>query len=151
MTAGIHGLERIGTQVVLAFAVVFANPHRLGSADTASGDGDEYRARSLVNPGGMFYNIRANPQWRRFNAMRRLRQNSKRPCFTAGNDYRSGCPGIAARRVTSWRPNAKRWRISFNASPVSGRRSRFHSDCHSGFGFRIVLVSSALTGNDLSL
>jgi zinc carboxypeptidase len=132
---GIHGLERIGSQLVLDYMRSL-----LGRLEW-----DELLVRQLqsirlifvpiVNPGGMWAATRANPNG--VDLMRNGPQDADEhvPWLAGGQRLGSWLPWYRGRRGAPMEPEAVAL-LRVVANELSSRPFSFALDCHSGYGWR---------------
>ncbi|HVT36843.1 MAG TPA: M14 family zinc carboxypeptidase, partial [Nevskiaceae bacterium] len=129
---GVHGVERIGTQVLLAF--MHALIERLNWDDVLAQILDQVRLVfvPLVNPGGMYNRTRANPAG--VDLMRNAPVEAEHAAFLLGGQrISSTLPWYRGRAGAPMEPEARA------VCEVVQQRLHTHAfslslDCHSGFG-----------------
>lgn len=135
LVGGVHGLERIGTHVVLAFLRSLTERLRWDAHLRARLQAIRLVVLPLLNPGGMFLNQRSNPQG--VDLMRNAplrahddiafmlggqRLSRHLPWYTGQPDEVMEAENLALQAVIS--------------DTLAGRPFALALDCHSGFGFR---------------
>lgn len=133
LVGGVHGLERIGTQVVLAYLTVMARMLEWDELLHASLQRMRMVFVPLVNPGGMAMRRRSNP--RGVDLMRNappLPRGSGTP-FVGGQTLSPRLPWFAGRRDGVMEPEASALCAYVEREVVSARASIL-LDVHSGFG-----------------
>lgn len=130
---GIHGLENIGTQVVLAYLNSLVE--RLTWDATLHEQLASVRLvfMPLVNPGGMARRTRCNP--RGVDLMRNapVQSEQKVPFLLGGQRLSRHLPWYRGEAVMEAESSAL---CRFVGDELSGRRFSIALDCHSGFGLR---------------
>lgn len=132
---GVHGLERIGAQVVIAYLRSLVA--RLDWDETLHRQLERLRLvfMPLVNPGGMLRGIRANP--RGVDLMRNAPVDALDPVpfLVGGQRISSGLPWYRGRRGESMEPESAAL-CALVERELHGRPFSLALDCHSGFGMR---------------
>jgi hypothetical protein len=132
---GIHGLERIGTQVVLSFLEGLLS--RLRWDRTLHHQLDHMRLvfMPLVNPGGMWRATRCNPQG--VDLMRNAPVNAleKVPFLLGGQRYSARLPWYRGAPGAPMEPESSAVCALVERELLS-RPFSMALDCHSGFGLR---------------
>ena len=132
---GVHGLERIGAEVVIAFLqnVVM----RLSWDATLNRQLESLRLvfMPIVNPGGMWLGTRANP--RGVDLMRNapISAIDQVPFLVGGQRISSGLPWYRGRAGDPLEAESEAL-CEVVASELLGHRFSIALDCHSGFGVR---------------
>lgn len=130
---GVHGLENIGTQVVLAYLNSLVE--RLSWDATLHQQLASVRLvfMPLVNPGGMALRTRCNP--RGVDLMRNapVQSEQKVPFLLGGQRLSRHLPWYRGEAVMEAESDAL---CRFVGDEFSGRRFSIALDCHSGFGLR---------------
>ncbi len=132
---GVHGLERIGTEVVMAYlrSVV----HRLQWDKSFRQLLESVRMVfvPIVNPGGMWQGTRANP--RGVDLMRNapVEAADRVPFLVGGQRLSSALPWYRGQAGAPLEPESQALCDSVRAELLS-RRVSLAIDCHSGFGVR---------------
>ncbi|HTJ93997.1 MAG TPA: M14 family zinc carboxypeptidase [Pararobbsia sp.] len=131
---GVHGLERIGTQLVLEFMRVLLE--RLEWDDLLAAQLSSIRLIffPIVNPGGMFLNTRANPNG--VDLMRNAPQNAEGhvPFLAGGQRIGPWLPWYRGRANAKMELESTALLDVVKAELMS-RPLSFAVDCHSGFGW----------------
>ena len=135
---GVHGLERIGTQVLLHFMQdLFA---RLSNDSALNHRLENLRLvfMPLVNPGGMLRSTRCNP--RGVDLMRNgpVDSSSKVPFMLGGQRWSAHLPwfrGQSGATGDTMEPESRAL-CKLVEDELLGREFSVALDCHSGFGFR---------------
>jgi hypothetical protein len=130
---GVHGLERIGTEVVMAYlrSVV----HRLQWDQPFRRQLESVRLLfvPIVNPGGMWLGTRANPQGVDLMRNAPVEAGERVPFLVGGQRISSALPWYRGRAGAPLEPESQALCDSVNAELLS-RRFSLAIDCHSGFG-----------------
>ncbi|WP_417521823.1 M14 family zinc carboxypeptidase [Marinobacter sp.] len=135
LVGGVHGLERIGTQVVLAWLRNLANRLRW----------DEHLAERLkhvrlvvvpmLNPGGMYLNRRSNPSGVDLMRNAPIQAQGQSSFLVGGQRISPLLPWYRGKLNQKMEPeNLALQRIIDDVLP--GRPFSISLDCHSGFGWR---------------
>jgi hypothetical protein len=132
---GVHGLERIGTRVVMAFLQSLVSRldwdaglhHRLENLRMVF--------MPLVNPGGMLRGTRANP--RGVDLMRNAPVDARDtvPFLVGGQRLSAGLPWYRGRSGAPMEPESQAL-CNVAARELLPRSFSLALDCHSGFGMR---------------
>jgi hypothetical protein len=132
---GVHGLERIGAQVVIAWLANLVA--RLDWDETLHRQLQSVRLlfMPLVNPGGMQRGTRANP--RGVDLMRNAPVDASHPvpALVGGQRLSAGLPWYRGRRGEPMEPESAAL-CSLVARELLPRPFALVLDCHSGFGLR---------------
>ncbi|WP_287067755.1 MULTISPECIES: M14 family zinc carboxypeptidase [Ramlibacter] len=132
---GVHGLERIGTRVVLAFLQGLVS--RLPWDETLRLQLQRMRLvfMPLVNPGGLVLGTRANP--RGVDLMRNAPLDASEPVpfLVGGQRLGPGLPWYRGRAGEPLQPESQALCDTVERE-LSGRPVSLALDCHSGFGQR---------------
>jgi hypothetical protein len=135
MTAGIHGVERIGTEVVLAFMETLLSKlswePNLKSLLTSV----NLVFMPLINPGGMLLNTRANPNGVDLMRNAAIKAETNPPLFFGGQRLSKHIPWYRGKSGAPMETENQA------LETVVGRLTQdspftLSIDCHSGFGFR---------------
>ncbi len=131
---GIHGLERIGTQLILAYmrALLF----RLAWDKLLEAQLQKVRLvfMPIVNPGGMWAHKRANP--RGVDLMRNApqRAESRAPFLAGGQTFSSRLPWYCGRPGAPMETESAAL-LQVVREQLASRPFSLALDCHSGYGF----------------
>lgn len=132
---GVHGLERIGTQVVLAFLQGLVS--RLSWDATLHLQLERMRLvfMPLINPGGLVRGTRANP--RGVDLMRNapVEASDPVPLLVGGQRLSAGLPWYRGCAGAPMEPESQALCDTVQAE-LSSRAFSIALDCHSGFGQR---------------
>lgn len=133
--AGIHGLERIGTQVVIAFLEGLLE--RLKWDEVLADILQRVRLNILpiVNPIGMLNNTRANGQGVDLMRNAPVDSHEKTILLAGGHRISSALPWYRGRAMASMQAEAQAL-CDFIMQEVLPAPFSLVLDCHSGFGFR---------------
>jgi hypothetical protein len=130
---GVHGLERIGAEVVLAY---FANiVGRLAWDTLLHRQLEAMRLvfMPLVNPGGLVLGTRANPQGVDLMRNAPVEAADGVPFLIGGQRLSAGLPWYRGERGTAMQPEAQAL-CSVAAAELLTHGFSIAVDCHSGFG-----------------
>jgi hypothetical protein len=132
--AGIHGLERIGTQVVIAFLEGLLERLKWDRALTETLQQVRINVLPIINPVGMLRNTRSNGQG--IDLMRNAPVDSyeKTILLAGGHRISSLLPWYRGRTNEPMQPEAQAL-CDFIAQEVLPAPFSLVLDCHSGFGF----------------
>lgn len=132
--AGIHGLERIGTQVVLAFLEGLLERLKWDVVLSEILQRVRINVLPLMNPVGMFNGTRANGQG--IDLMRNAPINSSEKTIMLAGGHRISpmLPWYRGKTADSMQPEAQAL-CSFMEQHVLTAPFSIVLDCHSGFGF----------------
>jgi len=135
ITAGIHGLERIGTDVVLAFMETLFSRCRWDPLAQHIRSNLNLVFAPLMNPGGMVLNTRANPNGVDLMRNAPIAAELKPPLFLGGQRFSKHLPWYCGQAQAAMEPESQ---VLQNVVERCNRLSPFtlSIDCHSGFGFR---------------
>ena len=132
---GVHGLERIGAQVVIAFLQGIVS--RLAWDKTLQLQLERMRLvfMPVVNPGGLARGTRANP--RGVDLMRNapVEANAPVPFLVGGQRLSAGLPWYRGRAGDPMQPESQALCDTVERE-LTGRSFSLALDCHSGFGLR---------------
>lgn len=130
---GVHGLERIGTAVVLAFLRSVLSRLRWDASLHQILDGLRVVIVPLVNPGGMFRCTRANPQGVDLMRNAPVECVDGAPFLIGGQRLSAGLPWF---RGLSGEPMQAEAQVLCNLveQEMATRDFAIGIDCHSGFG-----------------
>lgn len=134
-TAGVHGIERIGSQVLLAYMNMLASRSSWDSMVQHQMSAANLIFLPIVNPGGMYLNSRANP--RGVDLMRNapIQAELKPPLIGGGQRLSSYLPWYCGKTEQGLEIESQ---VLMNVVERYSRCSPFTItlDCHSGFGVR---------------
>jgi hypothetical protein len=132
---GVHGLERIGTEVVMAYlrSVV----HRLQWDQPLRRQLETVRLVfvPIVNPGGMWQGTRANPGGVDLMRNAPVEAMDRVPFLVGGQRISNGLPWYRGKAGAALEPESQALCDVVQAELLS-RRFSLAIDCHSGFGAR---------------
>ncbi len=135
LIGGVHGIERIGTQVILAFLRTLLR--RLEWDPAAADMLSQIRLLliPIVNPGGMWRNSRANP--RGIDLMRNapVDAEGRPPFLVSGQRISHHLPWYRGRRTDPMQAESQAL-VDAMRSILRGQQHCISLDCHSGFGYR---------------
>lgn len=135
LVGGVHGLERIGTQVVLAWMQSLANRLRWDQHLAALLDQVRVIVMPILNPGGMFLNQRSNPSG--VDLMRNAPISAQGPStfLLGGQQLSPRLPWFIGKPQETMEPENLALQAvideALQESPFS-----LSLDCHSGFGWQ---------------
>lgn len=132
---GVHGLERIGSRVVIAFLHNLVMRLRWDTGLQALLRQVRLVFMPLVNPGGMARGTRANPQG--VDLMRNAPVEAREPVpfLVGGQRISAGLPWYRGRRGAAMEPESAAL-CEVVERELLGRPFSLAVDCHSGFGMR---------------
>jgi hypothetical protein len=132
---GVHGLERIGSRVVIAFLESLVMRLRWDSSLHRSLEQMRLVFMPIVNPGGMLRGTRANP--RGVDLMRNapLEAQDRVPFLVGGQRLSSGLPWYRGARGAPMEAESRALCETVRQE-LLGRPFSLALDCHSGFGMR---------------
>jgi len=133
--AGVHGLERIGSQVVLA--LLHSLVTRLAWDTTLHAQLEAMRLvfMPVVNPGGMLRGTRANPNGVDLMRNAPVEAVDQVPFLVGGQRISAGLPWYRGRRGDPLEPE-NRAVCELTERELYTRPFSLALDCHSGFGMR---------------
>ena len=131
---GVHGLERIGAQVVIAYLQSLVMRLRWDTSLMKQLESVRLVFMPLVNPGGMASGTRANP--RGVDLMRNAPIDAvgKVPFLAGGQRLSSGLPWYRGKAGAPLEDESQAL-CELVASELLVRKFSIALDCHSGFGF----------------
>jgi hypothetical protein len=132
---GVHGLERIGARIVIAWLHSLAMRLRWDASLHALLDGLRIVFMPLVNPGGMLRGTRANPAG--VDLMRNAPVDAAdgAPPLVGGQRLSAGLPWYRGRAGAPMEPESAAL-CAVVQQELHGRPFALALDCHSGFGMR---------------
>ncbi|MEY4767272.1 MAG: hypothetical protein RI907_3945 [Pseudomonadota bacterium] len=130
---GVHGLERIGTEVVLSF--LSALVHRLKWDDSLHAQLDTMRLvfMPVVNPGGLWLGTRANPHGVDLMRNAPVEATEPVPLLVGGQRLSAALPWFRGPAGQPMQPEAQALCEVVQAQ-LLGSEFALALDCHSGFG-----------------
>lgn len=133
--AGIHGLERIGTQVVITFLEGLLERLEWDQVMADLLQRVRIHVLPLINPVGMYNNTRSNGQG--IDLMRNAPIDSQEKTIWLGGGHRlsSLLPWYRGKSGEAMQPEAKAL-CDFISEQVLSAEFSMVLDCHSGFGYR---------------
>ena len=132
---GVHGLERIGSGVVLAFLGGLVQRLKWDSHLHHQLDNLRLVFMPVVNPGGMWLGTRANPQGVDLMRNAPLTSSAEVPFLLGGHRLSSLLPWYRGPKDAPMQAEAQAV-CSVVARELTHRRFSLALDCHSGFGVR---------------
>jgi len=132
---GVHGLERIGSQVVIAYLHALVTRLRWDASVHALLDQVRLVFMPVVNPGGMLRHTRANPNG--VDLMRNAPVDAREPVplLVGGQRISAGLPWYRGRAGAPMEAESAALCALVEAE-LHGRPFSLALDCHSGFGMR---------------
>ncbi|WP_430462612.1 M14 family zinc carboxypeptidase [Thalassolituus sp. LLYu03] len=135
LIGGVHGVERIGTQVILSFLKSLLT--RLEWDPVATDMLSQMRLMliPIVNPGGMWANSRSNPQGIDLMRNAPVEADERPPFLVGGQRISRHLPWFRGRRGESMASESQALVDSIRTTLMSQRHC-ISLDCHSGFGYK---------------
>lgn len=135
LTAGVHGIERIGSQVLLAYMDMLASRSPWDNVVQHQLEALNIVFVPIVNPGGMYLNTRANPKGVDLMRNSPIEAENKPPLFGGGQRWSSRLPWYCGDAEQGLEVENQ---ALLNVVERYARQSPFtiSLDCHSGFGLR---------------
>lgn len=132
---GVHGLERIGSQVVIAYLHALVTRLRWDASLHSLLEQVRLVFMPVVNPGGMLRHTRANPNG--VDLMRNAPVDAREavPFLVGGQRISAGLPWYRGRPGAPMEPESTAL-CALVESELHGRPFSLALDCHSGFGMR---------------
>lgn len=132
---GVHGLERIGARVVIAFLDSLVARLRWDVVQRALLQQVRLVFMPLVNPGGAARNTRANPAGVDLMRNAPIDADDRVPFLVGGHRISAGLPWYRGRAGAAMEPESRAL-CSVVERELHGRPFSLALDCHSGFGMR---------------
>ena len=132
---GVHGLERIGSQVVIAWLHSLVMRLRWDESLHALLQKVRLVFMPIVNPGGMLRGTRANPNGVDLMRNAPVDAHEPVPMLVGGQRISAGLPWYRGRRGEPMEPESAALCDSVRRE-MQGRAFSLALDCHSGFGMR---------------
>lgn len=132
---GIHGLERIGTQVILAFLQSILARLQWDSTLHQQLESMRLVFMPLVNPGGMWQGTRSNPQGIDLMRNAPLSASEPVPFLLGGHRYSHHLPWYRGAEGKPMQPESQAL-CELVERELLSRQFSIALDCHSGFGLR---------------
>ncbi|OBV37940.1 M14 family zinc carboxypeptidase [Janthinobacterium psychrotolerans] len=132
---GIHGLERIGTQVILAFLQSILARLQWDSTLHQQLESMRLVFMPLVNPGGMWQGTRSNPQGIDLMRNAPLSASEPVPFLLGGHRYSHHLPWYRGAQGKPMQPESQAV-CELVERELLSRQFSIALDCHSGFGLR---------------
>lgn len=132
---GIHGLERIGTQVILAFLQSILARLQWDSTLHQQLESMRLVFMPLVNPGGMWQGTRSNPQGIDLMRNAPLSASEPVPFLLGGHRYSHHLPWYRGAEGKPMQPESQAL-CELVERELLARQFSIALDCHSGFGLR---------------
>ncbi|MCM2680665.1 M14 family zinc carboxypeptidase [Echinimonas agarilytica] len=131
---GVHGVERIGSQVILAYLQSLLSRMRWDDSLQDQLDKVKLFMIPIVNPGGMFNNTRCNPNGIDLMRNAPIEAKGKVPKLLGGHRYSRHLPWYRGLKEDCMEPELQGLH-DYMRQHVLGRPFTMTLDCHSGFGF----------------
>lgn len=135
VTGGVHGLERIGSQVVMAWLQTLAARSRWDYHLSALLDKIHIIFLPIVNPGGMYLNQRANPNGVDLMRNAPIEAQGRSAFLLGGQRLSSWLPWYTGDPEQGMEPENQMLQQVIDES-LAHRPFSLSLDCHSGFGWR---------------
>lgn len=134
-TGGVHGIERIGSQVLLAYMDMLASRSPWDSVIQHQLDAMNVIFLPMVNPGGMYLNTRANPNGVDLMRNSPIEAELNTPFFGGGQRISSHLPWFCGDTELGLEEESQ---VLIDVVERYAQNSLFTItlDCHSGFGLR---------------
>ena len=134
-TAGVHGIERIGSQVLLAYMDMLVSRSPWDSVIQHQLDAMNIVFIPIVNPGGMYLNTRANPNGVDLMRNAPIEAEVKPPLLGGGQRLSSHLPWYCGDTDLGLEEESQ---VLMDVVERYAQQSPFTItlDCHSGFGLR---------------
>ncbi|MGZ5784554.1 MAG: M14 family zinc carboxypeptidase [Ramlibacter sp.] len=132
---GVHGLERIGSQVVIAFLHNLVTRLAWDVGLRSQLEVVRLVFMPVVNPGGMVRGTRANPSGVDLMRNAPVEANEPVPFLIGGQRISSGLPWYRGRRGEPMQAESQAL-CELVERELLGRKFGLALDCHSGFGMR---------------
>jgi hypothetical protein len=130
---GVHGLERIGAEVVIGYLANVVSRLRWDSLLHRQLESMRVVFMPLVNPGGLALGTRANPQGVDLMRNAPIDATERVPFLIGGQRLSAGLPWYRGVRGAPMQPEAQAL-CAFVERELLGRPLSITVDCHSGFG-----------------
>lgn len=135
MTAGIHGVERIGSEVLLAYMTTLLSKSTWDPLYQSLLRSVNLVFMPLMNPGGMYFNTRANPNGVDLMRNASIRAETLPPMLYGGQRLSRRIPWYCGEAGAPM--EAENLALEAVVKRLSHESPFMLSvDCHSGFGFR---------------
>ena len=132
---GVHGLERIGAEVVIAYLQSLVTRMRWDSTLHRQLESVRLVFMPLVNPGGMLRGTRANPAGVDLNRNAPVDADDRVPWLVGGQRVSPNLPWYRGAAGTPMQPEAQAL-CDLVREELLSRPFSIAIDCHSGFGTR---------------
>lgn len=135
LIGGVHGIERIGTQVILAFLQTLLARLQWDPVATEMLNQMRLVLIPIVNPGGMWRNSRANPDGIDLMRNAPVDAEGSPPFLVGGQRISAHLPWFRGRRADAMAAESQ----ALVDSILAALRDQQHCitlDCHSGFGYK---------------
>lgn len=135
LIGGVHGVERIGTQVILSFLRTLLHKLEWDPATQQQLDAVRLVLIPLVNPGGMWNNSRANPNGVDLMRNAPVEAEHRPPFLVGGHRLSRYLPWYRGPEDAPMEPE-NQWLTQTLQERVFTQSVCISLDCHSGFGIR---------------
>ncbi|MBD1389326.1 DUF2817 domain-containing protein [Neiella sp. HB171785] len=135
LIGGIHGVERIGTQVLLAYLHSLLERMRWDDSVGCQLAGLKLVIIPIANPGGMYHNRRCNPNGIDLMRNAPIDAKGKVPALLGGHRLSRLLPWYRGPKGAPMEPELRAL-YDFMSGQISGRPFSLTLDVHSGFGFK---------------
>jgi hypothetical protein len=132
---GVHGLERIGTEVVLAYLRSIVVRLRWDEPLLRKLETVRMVFMPIVNPGGMWHGTRANPNGVDLMRNAPVDSNERVPFLVSGQRLSSALPWYRGKAGAAMEPESQAL-CSVVEKELLAHPFSMAIDCHSGFGIR---------------
>lgn len=131
---GVHGVERIGSQVIIAYLTTLLNQLRWDPVLAEQLSRLKLWFVPIVNPGGMWNNTRANPNGVDLMRNAPVDGQGRMPWLLGGQRLSRHLPWYRGRQGAAMEPELQALH-DYVDSQLQQRPFVLTLDCHSGFGF----------------
>lgn len=135
LVGGVHGVERIGTQVILAFMKSLIRRLHWDPVVRDQLENIRLLIIPLVNPGGMLDNSRCNPSGIDLMRNAPVEAEGKTPWLVGGQRISSSLPWYRGAAGQPMQPESQALSDAVHHA-LKGQKFCISLDCHSGFGTR---------------
>jgi hypothetical protein len=135
LIGGIHGVERIGTQIILAYLKTLLRQHQWDNAFYHQLEDVRLLLIPLVNPGGMYLNRRSNPNGVDLMRNAPIDANVRPPWPLGGQRLTRHLPWYRGKESDAMEAESQAL-SDVVAKTLFQQHTCITLDCHSGFGSR---------------
>lgn len=135
LVGGIHGIERIGTQVILAYLKTLLRQREWDRELDQMLNSVRLLLIPIVNPGGMLKCSRANPNGVDLMRNAPVEADAKTPWLVGGQRISSRLPWYRGRKQDGMERESQAI-IDVISKTLFSQKTCIAMDCHSGFGIR---------------